>query len=59
MSYRPYKDLSTEKIKANISGLRYELKNIKPRNSGQASNYYAPAIYYHEEELRLREEEKT
>ena len=54
MSYRPYKELSTEKIKANLSTLRYQLKNLKPSNSGQASNYYAPAIHYHEDELRRR-----
>ena len=59
MSYRPYKGLSTETIKANIEQLKAERNAIpwgSPR-SGQISNYYAPAIHYHEEELRLRKEE--
>lgn len=56
MAYRPYKDLTTENIKARLSTLQYELKNLKPSNSGQASNYYAPAIHYHKEELALRED---
>lgn len=55
MSYRPYKDLSIEQIEANIARLKFERANLKQEQSGQASNYYAPAIHYHEEELKLRE----
>lgn len=54
--YRPYKDMTTAAIESRLSALRYELKNIRPHNSGQASNYYAPAIHYHEEELKIRKE---
>lgn len=55
MAYRPYKDLSTQRIKNGIQRLKEERANLRPSESGQASNYYAPAIYYHEEELKLRE----
>jgi len=52
-----YENMTDEQIRRAISTHKYNLKNLKnlkPANSGQASNYYAPAIYYLEEELKRR-----
>jgi hypothetical protein len=59
MAYRPYEKLTDEQLRFNIWRLKAEQSAIpygSPR-SGQISNYYAPAIHYHEEELKLREAE--
>ena len=50
-----YDHLTDDQIKARISTLKYERAHIKPGNSGQYSNYYAPAIFYLEEELERRQ----
>jgi len=49
-----YENMTDEQIRRAISTHKYNLKNLKPANSGKASNYYAPAIYYLEEELKRR-----
>lgn len=54
--YRPYRHLSVTALQTNLAQLKREVRAIKygsPR-SGQISNYYAPAIHHHEEELRFR-----
>ena len=47
-------DKSIEWLKGHIEQLKYERANLKPERSGQASNYYAPAIFYAEEALKKK-----
>lgn len=53
--FRPYKHLSADQLRTNIASLKYQMRNLKPERSGQASNYYAPAIDAFEQELKRRE----
>jgi len=51
-----YEELTDDQIRSKIDTLKYERANLQPKNSGQYSNYYAPAIFYLEEELKRRME---
>ena len=50
-----YDHMSDDQMRGRIDTLKYERSHLKPENSGQYSNYYAPAIFYLEEELERRD----
>jgi hypothetical protein len=50
-----YENMTDGDIRSRIDTLKYERAHLKQENSGQASNYYAPAIFYLEEELKKRD----
>lgn len=47
---------TTQQLRDSISSLKYELAHLKQANSGQASNYYAPAIHDLEQTILKRGE---
>jgi len=53
-----YDNRTDDQIRAAIATHKYNQKHLKPENSGQASNYYAPAIFYLEEELKKRNQKE-
>jgi len=53
-AYKQHGHMTDEAIRGEIARLKYGLRNLKPEQSGQASNYYAPAIHYLKVELERR-----
>lgn len=53
-AFKQHGHMTDKAIEGEISRLKYGMRNLKPERSGQASNYYAPAIHYLEVELNRR-----
>jgi len=49
-----YNTLSIAQLQARIKRLESERANLPPERSGEASNYYAPAILYSKSALTER-----
>ena len=53
-AFKCHGHMSDDQIRGEINRLKYGRANLRQENSGQYSNYYAPAIHYLEVELNRR-----